>query len=430
MAKTGKFNWNAIPLILTPEKNIQTLFKNTFLKGLNKCGRCECDGHHKAFWKPAKEPFLSCPVFDEALAWKSSRGARKVLNPRSQKHHSIAQESETATPKESMTRDVQVNISKAVKFTIACRPPARPPLSPSSLKPRIAFLGCGRSQRWAFLWGGLFCLCVKTLRARVKADDRLGMSGNYRGCMPAVRHAGNTQKKSKCAVSGMHEALRRESPLARGQRASRGRPRALPSQTDSCVFHRNCSRGPLCPWKHLHKLVNLEGRSPFPPTVLSSHSDTLMMKRAEGKHDAHRHLFIRADAHLQRRRTVHQGRKVKESGSFPQRTCISLTAGHRGGYCMYRSWCCSAMDNTQSVYLPFLTASRINLFFWRHPHLFKMLLAWYKSRAPVSPPLPPSHPLLQHLVATELNNVERSSCLWRLHKSRRTFFYAVLALGL
>lgn len=69
----------------------------------------------------------------------------------------------------------------------------------------------------------------------MKADDRLGMSGNYRGCMPAVRHARNTQKKSKCAVSGMYEALRRESPRTRGNEPARAdRERSLRKQTAVC----------------------------------------------------------------------------------------------------------------------------------------------------------------------------------------------------
>lgn len=44
-----------------------------------------------------------------------------MLNSPSQRHHSAGAERGTATPKESMTLDVQVNISKAAKFTIACQ---------------------------------------------------------------------------------------------------------------------------------------------------------------------------------------------------------------------------------------------------------------------------------------------------------------------
>lgn len=53
-----------------------------------------------------------------------------MLNSHSQRHHSAAEERETATPKESMTLDVQVNISKAATYTIACRLPALPPPLP------------------------------------------------------------------------------------------------------------------------------------------------------------------------------------------------------------------------------------------------------------------------------------------------------------
>lgn len=35
-----------------------------------------------------------------------------------------------------------------------------------------------RSECWALVYGGLFSLFVKTFQARVKADERLGMSEN------------------------------------------------------------------------------------------------------------------------------------------------------------------------------------------------------------------------------------------------------------
>lgn len=73
----------------------------------------------------------------------------------------------------------------------------------------------------------------------------------------------------------------------RGSKQALKRPRALPSQTERPVFDRNCNRGPPHSWKLLHKLVNLEDPSLHPP------HHTLMMKRAEGKHDAHRHFFMR-----------------------------------------------------------------------------------------------------------------------------------------
>lgn len=57
----------------------------------------------------------------------------RVLNSHTQRHHSVVEERGTATPKESMTLDVQVNISKAAKFTIAFQLPC-PPTTTSSLK--------------------------------------------------------------------------------------------------------------------------------------------------------------------------------------------------------------------------------------------------------------------------------------------------------
>lgn len=75
----------------------------------------------------------------------------------------------------------------------------------------------------------------------------------------------------------------------RGSKLALKRPRALPSQTERPVCdRRGPNRGSPHSWKLLHKLVNLEDPPPPPsPTTL------LMMKWAEGKHDAHRHFFMR-----------------------------------------------------------------------------------------------------------------------------------------
>lgn len=124
-----------------------------------------------------------------------------------------------------------------------------------------------------------------------------------------------------------------------GQQASRQRPRTLPSQTDSCVFNRNCSRGPPHSWKQLHKLVNLEDWSPPP------HFDSLMMKQAEGKHDAHRHLFMRP-THTCRGDIL----SIRDMGVLPQWSCIPLAAGHRGCYCMIMSGCCVDWDSVHQTY--------------------------------------------------------------------------------
>lgn len=99
----------------------------------------------------------------------------QALNSPAQRLHSAVKEREKATPKESMTLEVQVNISKAAKFTIACQLLCvLPPLSSSSLMPSH----WRRFERRALLYGSLFSHCVKTLEASVKADERLGMREN------------------------------------------------------------------------------------------------------------------------------------------------------------------------------------------------------------------------------------------------------------
>ncbi len=79
----------------------------------------------------------------------------------------------------------------------------------------------------------------------------------------------------------------------RGATSQHGWTASAPFANRQPCVRQELQRGPPHSWKLLHKLVNLEGRSLFPPQRFFSHSDTLMMKRAEGKHDAHRHLFMR-----------------------------------------------------------------------------------------------------------------------------------------
>lgn len=78
-----------------------------------------------------------------------------VLNSNSQRTHSAGAERGTATPKESMTLNVQVNISKATKFTIACRLPcSSSPLN--ALNHTLNEGDVGRFQCRALVDGGLF----------------------------------------------------------------------------------------------------------------------------------------------------------------------------------------------------------------------------------------------------------------------------------
>lgn len=95
-----------------------------------------------------------------------------MLNFHLQKRHSIGALRGMPTPMESMTLDVQVNISKAAKFTIAYR------LLCTLLFIRNAFEAHSKWRRFecrALVYGGLFSLCVKTFQVRVKGDERLGM---------------------------------------------------------------------------------------------------------------------------------------------------------------------------------------------------------------------------------------------------------------
>lgn len=77
-----------------------------------------------------------------------------------------------------------------------------------------------------------------------------------------------------------------------GATSQHGQTASAPFANRQPCVRQELQQGPPHSWKQLHKLVNLEGRSLFPPQRFF-HSDTLMMKRAEGKHDAHRHLFMR-----------------------------------------------------------------------------------------------------------------------------------------
>lgn len=109
------------------------------------------------------------------LLERLSKGARKVhqvLNFHSQKRHSAGTVRGTATPKESMTLDVQVNISKAARFTVVYRLPC------TLLYIHKAFEALSKWGRFGcrpLVYGGLFSLCVKTFQVRVKADERLGL---------------------------------------------------------------------------------------------------------------------------------------------------------------------------------------------------------------------------------------------------------------
>lgn len=145
-----------------------------------------------------------------------------------------------------------------------------------------------------------------------------------------------------------------------GAMSQHGQTASAPFANRQPCVRQELQQGPPHSWKQLHKLVNLEGRSLFPHSTFFS-IRYLNDETGRGQTWCTQTSLYEADAHLQRRHTVHQGKKVEETGVLPQWTCISLTAGHRGGYCMFRSGCCSVMDNTRSAYLPELNASQLNL---------------------------------------------------------------------
>lgn len=95
------------------------------------------------------------------------------------------------------------------------------------------------------VWRFIFPLC-KNIEGEGEGGRKIGNEGELKGLYGAVGRR-ERQKKSECAVSGMYKGLQRGEGgcTGAGQQASAGRPRALPSQTDSRVFDRNCSGGPL-----------------------------------------------------------------------------------------------------------------------------------------------------------------------------------------
>lgn len=113
----------------------------------------------------------------------------------------------------------------------------------------------------------------------------------------------------------MYKALHGGKSVNMGQGANTDRPRVLPSQTHGHVFDRNCKQGPPHSWKQLHKLVNLEGRSLSPQQHFFFSFRYFNDETGRGQTWCTQTSLYEADAHLQRRHTVHQGEKVQEIGS-------------------------------------------------------------------------------------------------------------------